>query len=59
LVYSLQFGAAACAGRVNDCEIVRGPPSQLFASTGITAERLSSLLLRCKIFRGLYESRRP
>jgi hypothetical protein len=53
---SLQFGAAVRTGRVNDCEILQGPPSQLFASTGIAAERLASLLLRCKIFRGLYES---
>src|SRR5271155_1510439 len=50
LVYSLQFGAALCAGRVSSCEIVQQPPLQLFAATEIAAERPVSLLSRCENF---------
>jgi hypothetical protein len=55
LVYSLQFGAALGAGRVNGCEDVQELPLQLFAGTGFAPEGRGSLLSRCKIFPGLYE----
>jgi hypothetical protein len=50
LVYGLQFGAALCTGRVNDCEVMQRPPLHPFAGTGIAAERLDTFLSRCEDF---------